>query len=324
VQEVASSNLAGPTNSKLPSSLEVANPSGERSQIPLAMEISNLQDLFTRERHYLKNVSPNTLEWYKYSFKAFAPYIPTSAEPKELRAALKAAVMVLAQSKRKPITVNDYIRAFNAFLRWAFQEGHVSELIRLDFLKEEQRLIETLSEEHVRRLLSWKPRTFAERRLQALAYLLLDTGLRISEALSIRREDLDLDNMLVTVRGKGGKFRTVPFSFEMRKVLFRWNQGHSFPLVFPTIQGCSVNLRNLLRDFKTLQQHVCIIGVRFSPHTLRHTFAVTYLRRGGNVFYLQKMLGHSTLEMTNRYVRSLGIADLQAVHNGLSVLTNRR
>jgi len=53
---------------------------------------------------------------------------------------------------------------------------------------------------------------------------------------------------------------------------------------------------------------------------LRHTFAVNYLRAGGNVFYLQRILGHSTLEMTNWYVQSLGIEDLQAVHNRLSLL----
>ena len=59
-----------------------------------------------------------------------------------------------------------------------------------------------------------------------------------------------------------------------------------------------------------------------SFHTLRHNFAVNYLRAGGNVFCLQRILGHSTLEMTDRYVRNLGIEDLQAVHNKLSLLTN--
>lgn len=288
------------------------------------MEISKLYDLFTKERRYLKNVSVHTLDWYKYSFQAFHPYVAGVSEPRELRAALKSAVMAFVEAKRKPITINGYTRAFNALLRWAFEEGHLPELIRLDYLKEDQRLIETLTETHVSRLLTWKPRTFAEHRLQVLVYLLLDTGLRISEALSIRKDDLDLDNMLVTVRGKGGKYRTIPFSFEMRKALFRWTQRHSFPLVFPTIQGCTVNQRNLLRDFRWLQNQVGITGVRFSPHTFRHTFAVAYLRRGGNVFYLQKMLGHSTLEMTNRYVRSLGTADLSAVHDGLSMLTKRR
>jgi integrase/recombinase XerD len=286
------------------------------------MDIVKLYDLFVKERHYLKNVSPHTLDWYKYSFKAFAPHLAVS-DPQSLRPALKSAVMALVESNRQPSTINDYIRALNAFLHWASDDGHLPELIRLDYLKEEQKIIQTFSDQQIKLLLSWKPHTFAEHRMRVVICLLLDTGLRISEALAIRRDEVDLDNLLVTVRGKGGKHRALPFSFEMRKLLFRWSQQHSFPLLFPSIHGCHVNLRNLLRDFKWLQNQLGITGVRFSPHTFRHTFAVHYLRRGGNVFYLQKLLGHSTLEMTNRYARSLGIADLQAVHDKLSLLTRR-
>jgi site-specific recombinase XerD len=254
---------------------------------------------------------------------AFQPHIADVTDPNGLRPALKRAVMTLIESERQASTINDYIRALNAFLRWAFEERHLPELILLDYLKQERKLIQTLNEQQVRQLLSWKPRTFAEHRLSALICLLLDTGMRISEALSIRREDVDLDNLLVSLRGKGGKHRALPVSLEMRKVLFRWTQKHSFPPLFPTIHGTDLNLRNLLRDFKWLQKELGISGVRFSPHTLRHTFAVSYLRRGENAFYLKKLLGHSTLEMTDRYVQSLGIEDLKAVHERFWLLSGR-
>jgi hypothetical protein len=83
------------------------------------MEISKLHELFTKERRYLKNVSVNTLDWYKYSFKAFEPYLAAATGPKELRGALKTAVMGFVEQKRKPITINGYIRAHNAFLQLA-------------------------------------------------------------------------------------------------------------------------------------------------------------------------------------------------------------
>ena len=71
---------------------------------------------------------------------------------------------------------------------------------------------------------------------------------------------------------------------------------------------------------KQLSKKINITGIRFSPHTLRHTFAVNYLRRGGNLFYLSKILGHSSVTTTQKYLQSLGIEDLQAAHNKLSLL----
>jgi site-specific recombinase XerD len=132
---------------------------------------------------------------------------------------------------------------------------------------------------------------------------------------------VDLDNMLLRVRGKGEKQRIVPISFKMRRLLYRWLLKHEFPLVFATRDGARLGRRNLLRDFKRLAKRLGISGVRVSFHTLRHTFAVNYIRQGGDVFRLQRILGHSTLEMTRRYV-NLQTEDLQTVHNRLSVVSS--
>ena len=89
-------------------------------------------------------------------------------------------------------------------------------------LKVEQRIIQTLSDSVMQTLLNQKPKRFDQWRLHALVCLLLDAGLRIEEALTLRRTDLDFDSLLVTVFGKGRKERRIPFSFELRKVLFRY------------------------------------------------------------------------------------------------------
>ena len=91
--------------------------------------------------------------------------------------------------------------------------------------------------------------------------------------------------------------------------------------VFATNQKTPVSLRNIERDMKAVGKRVGITGVRFSPHTLRHSFAVNYLRRGGNLAYLQRILGHSSISVTERYLRSIGIEDLKDVHSGLSLLS---
>jgi len=80
-------------------------------------------------------------------------------------------------------------------------------------------------------------------------------------------------------------------------------------------------VRNAQRDFKVLCERLGIAGVRTSFHTLRHTFAVNYLKAGGNLYYLQRILGHSSITTTEKYLRSLGIEDLKKVHDGLSLLS---
>jgi integrase/recombinase XerD len=152
--------------------------------------------------------------------------------------------------------------------------------------------------------------------------LLLDTGLRIEEALSLQHEDMDLDNCLIRVHGKGQKQRQVPFSMELRRILWKYIHAvaqHPQAFLFSTRVGGKLSQRNMLRYFKLLGQKLHIDGVRFSFHTLRHTMAVNYIRNGGDVFRLQRILGHATLEMTRRYV-NLQTADLREVHNKLSLL----
>ncbi len=99
--------------------------------------------------------------------------------------------------------------------------------------------------------------------------------------------------------------------------------SREFTLVFATRTGTKPTQRNLLRDFKLFGTRLgATEGVRFSFHTLRHTFAVNYIRNGGDVFRLQRILGHATLDMTRRYV-NLQTGDLQAVHDRLSLLSKR-
>jgi integrase/recombinase XerD len=75
----------------------------------------------------------------------------------------------------------------------------------------------------------------------------------------------------------------------------------------------------MLRDFKRLCHRLGFNPPERPIHAMRHTFAVTYLRRGGSVFHLQKVLGHSTLEMTRRYANLL-TSDLSSIHERVSLL----
>jgi integrase/recombinase XerD len=127
--------------------------------------------------------------------------------------------------------------------------------------------------------------------------------------------------LVLRVYGKGSKERLVPMSLELRKMLFRWNQKPTSDLVFETRTGTKMTVRNFQREFKELGKRLKLTEVRMSPHTCRHTLACEYLRRGGDLEFLRRILGHSSILTTQKYLRSLGVVDLQAAHEGPSPLT---
>lgn len=278
----------------------------------------DLFDRFVQERVYLRGVAPATVRYYRWVRRAFLPIL---SEP--TKDGMLTCIQNLLADGVSPVSINTYLRGLKAYTRWLHQEGHLKEIVKVQFLKTEQKVLQTLSSEHVKRLLAYQARGVNETRARVLALLLLDTGLRIEEALTLRSESVDFDNLILRVKGKGNKHRLVPFSQELRKTLWRHQRDNHQAFVFTTQRGTRLSQRNVLRDFKSLATRVGIAGVRCSFHTLRHSFAVNYLRAGGNLFYLSRVLGHTSLKTTERYLQSVGIEDLQAVHSQLSVLVGR-
>jgi len=288
------------------------------------------QQAFIQERRYLKGGSPKTVSWYQQSFKAFEGALPqpVGCDPATCKESIMIRIAELRDRGVSAISVNTYLCCVNAYFRWLYTERG-EPLVRIPKLRMESKVLTTFSPQDIARLASYKPAGRSKRRLQTMVLTALDTGLRIGELLRLRRSDVDLDNLILRAMGKGSKERLVPMSIELRRVLYRWLQMlrdvQASALVFSTARGNGLGQRNVLPDLKLLCRESGIRGeVRASFHTFRHTFAVNYLRKGGNVLYLQRILGHSTLEMTNRYLRSLGIEDLKAVHNGLSILSANR
>src|SRR5579883_1938604 len=197
-----------------------------------------LFERFVKERKYLKNVTPKTVDWYWNSWAALCgkSVWATSSDmpPKEY---WTARIAELREQGVSASSVNTYSRAINAFLKWAVDEGLIQSPVRIPRLKEEKRILATLTATQVDRLLRWKPKNPSAIRIHTIACLMLDTGLRANEALSIYREDVDLENLLLKIKGKGQKERMIPISLEMRRIFCRWLSKHEFDLVFPTANG---------------------------------------------------------------------------------------
>jgi site-specific recombinase XerD len=122
----------------------------------------------------------------------------------------------------------------------------------------------------------------------AIIALLLSTGMRLSEVLSLRTNDIDLKRRMIRVIGKGGKERIVYMTSWCAEIVSKYVKGANNDRIF------RVSARTVQRWVKEL------LGV--SPHGIRHAFAVMYLARGGNVRALQKILGHSKLSTTEVYL----------------------
>jgi|SRR6185369_6220863 len=272
---------------------------------------------FLREKLYIKNLSPKTKISYSQAFKWFSG--TELSKP-----GLNAFILKMREGGLSPVTCNIYIRAMNSFLSWQYENGHIREPLKMKQLKEEKRVKEPFSDDEVSRLLSYKPKTFYEWRLYALVCTLIDTGCRIEEILTLKMTNLDFDNLLVKVIGKGNKERVVPMSFELRKVLFRFLQKRGDKLglyVFASRTGGRLSYWNMTRDFQNLCKSV---SVPYKPfHYLRRTFAKNYITQGGSLFMLQRCLGHESITTTQRYV-CLNVEDLKETHLRTSILSRLR
>lgn len=186
----------------------------------------------------------------------------------------------------------------------------------------EKKLIRPLSQDQVRLLLAGiNQKLFPYHTVWTVMVLILDTGLRISEVIDLRKDQIDFHSGVLRVMGKGGKERQVPFGTTAKQAL--WNymaRRGDVPdqdLLFVNRYGgklCRIWVQQAMRF---LGRRVGIQGVRVSPHTLRHTFATNYIKNGGDAFSLQRILGHSTLDMVKIYV-SLADQDVAMLHRKFS------
>jgi site-specific recombinase XerD len=256
-----------------------------------------------------RGLSPRTLDWYRMIGERFVAFRTARGADPALDAVTtaegRAFVVSLQQAGLSPSSVAGFVRGLRAFSAWCAAEGLVAEdpLRRLPRPRVPSRLIATLGPVELERLLA-----VASRRDRLIIALLLDTGLRLSELAGLRMGDLLPDGYL-RVRGKGGKERLVPLGAVTEARLPDYI-AHSRPRpigrdveqIFLARDGRPLTPVAIQHALRRLGRRAGLDGVRTNPHTFRHTFAKLYLLNGGDLFSLQKILGHTTLDMVRRYV----------------------
>jgi integrase/recombinase XerD len=265
----------------------------------------------------LRGLSRHTVEWYQYVIRPFARFAETTHGPQGLAAVTEHDVRAFLRQVADqvgPRRLNHYIEGLRRFYEWLQGRGYADHnpAATIRKVREPRRIIPSLTEEQLRALLRQPDRSrFVGLRDYCFILALLDTGLRLSEALALRVADVE-DDGVVKVLGKGAKERRVSLSRSLQAQLRPYLRARQAaletigrpesPWLFPNDVGGKLTPRAIRLRLKQYAEAAGIRRVRVSPHTLRHTYAVNWVQNGGDVFTLQRTLGHSSLEMTRRYV----------------------
>ena len=285
-----------------------------------------------------EGVTPKTLKWHGGALRLFAEWLRAEGlpeDPDRWDAPLFRRYIVHLQQRPtmrggrrghtlRPATVANYVQSLLAFTRWLGEEEYTARDVAARVKKPRVSVLvqQPIPDEQVARL-AQAARAGGRNGLRDLAmlYLLLDSGLRSAEVCSLKADDVLWSQRLVKVYGKGRKERVVPFgpttAAAMRKYALKGRDADGSPEFFRGKQGRALKPMALAYILKRIAVRAGVPDVH--PHRLRHTFAITFLRNGGNVLVLQRILGHTTLAMTNRYV-ALVTDDLQREHERVAPL----
>ncbi|GAB7386845.1 hypothetical protein BSNK01_06810 [Bacillaceae bacterium] len=280
-----------------------------------------------------KNLSKKTLASYEQTLKLFAKYLETEhgiTEVEKVQAAHirhyikylkergKYTVVVNDEKKhlnnpeartdfKKPIsmtTIANYVRNIKVFFNYlANVEGELKKnpAEKIERIKVERKVKKTLTPDEIKKVLAQFDTTkFHSYRNWVITRLLLDTGMRISECLSLMPEHIDFEHKSILITNpKNKQQRYVYFSFKMAKELRNWlkyrDRYSNSPYLFPSTRGTQLEIRNYERALREAGRKV---GIDVHPHQLRNNFAKYYILNGGDWFSLARILGHSSVEVT--------------------------
>jgi integrase/recombinase XerD len=254
---------------------------------------------------------PYTLEWYGDRTRRFVDWCTAQGigSPSDLRSSdLEQFVLHCRRQGFAPNTVHGYAQVLKTLCRLGHRLGYIPEDITMSFElpRVPRTIVPTLSDEQLQGVLAAPDRrTWLGIRDRAILIVLLDTLIRVSELVGLDAKDVDLDESLLRVMGKGRKEREVPFGRTAAHALRRYRgvvedlrPGDPF---FITRYGRRTSRWAIQQMMAHCGRAAGVEGVRCSPHTLRHTGAKRFILAGGDVFTLQKLLGHTTLVMVRRY-----------------------
>ncbi len=238
-------------------------------------------------------------------------------------------ILWLKEQGNKDTTINIKLSNLRMVFYWAMQKNYLEEF-KINLIKEEKTIRKTYSERELTALLE-KPDInkclFGKYRDWVIVNFLLGTGSRSLTLLNVKIQDLDFDNNLITFTVTKNKTQMiVPMTMNLANVLteyLTYRGGEPDNYLFCNARGEQIT-RAALKDAIRRYNKGCGVSTT-SLHSYRHTFAKMFITNGGNLFVLQKLLGHKSIRSTQVYVNLL-TNDLEKdydKYNPLDVLINK-
>ena len=273
-----------------------------------------MEDLIKDYLDYIKyerKLSANTINNYKYDLEKFKSYLKGNhiTDVKSINQDVIKSYLKYNHDLLKSNSISRNITSINNFFQYLIIEKVIDNnpCKFIDRPKLQKKLPNVLSLEEVDELLNISLNTRFDYRNKAMLEVMYNTGLRVSELISLTTRDVDLENKAIRCFGKGSKERIVPlndiaiyylkeylfyrdsfFKNSINDYLFLNNHGKKM-----TRQGFEFILNNILEEKN--------INKKITPHTLRHSFATHLLNGGANLRSIQLLLGHSDITTTKIY-----------------------
>ncbi|MDA8659711.1 site-specific tyrosine recombinase XerD [Luminiphilus sp.] len=290
--------------------------------MPASADVERYLDSLWMER----GLSENTLSAYRRDLTLFSEWLDQQGAQSLLTADASQIQSYLGLKLRQgasPRSSARFLSAARSFYRWSLREGRIVDdpTLRIESPKQGRPLPKSLSEADVDQLLSTPdlelPLEFRDRTMLEILYA---CGLRVSELVSLRVEQVGLNQGIVRVLGKGGKERLVPMGEEALDWLTQYMRGPRTELLkgqpsnvlFPSNRSREMTRQTFWYRIKIYAKRAGI-QTHLSPHTLRHAFATHLLNHGADLRVVQMLLGHSDLSTTQIYTH-VASQRMQALH----------
>ncbi len=257
------------------------------------------------EREFINHLvssgkSDNTVKSYMYDLdylKRFAEYMgksPLSLSKEDMR----YFIPFLQNNSLSPKSIERITSAIRKYYGFLVKRGYVhSDPTKgIQRIKKPKRVPRVVEKEKIFKILKeWKPNNDEETLAKDLILVIYSTGMRISEILNLKGEDINFEERSIYIKGKGGKHRKVPFNditYTILKRRFKDERTRIFNI-------SRFKAYRLIKE--AFEKYAGLSGVH--PHILRHSFATHLLENGADIKTVQQLLGHSSLSSTEIYTR---------------------